>query len=75
MIPWDGVDLFNTLVVIVKRNIWKQYGGILYESEEESGWSGSGENIYKRRKSCLRNKCNKKFGTKYVSLTNILIPC
>ena len=64
MIPGGGVGLFNGCANILGNNMGAQYGGLLSDCENEVGWSGSDEDIYRRRKECLTNKCNTIFSSK-----------
>jgi len=64
MIPGGGVGLFNGCASIFGNNMGAQYGGLLSDCESEVGWSGSDEEIYKKRKECLVNKCNTVFANK-----------
>ena len=58
MIPGGGVGLYNGCAGILGKNLGKQYGGLLSDCEEEVGYSGNDETIYKKRKDCLTKKCN-----------------
>ena len=64
MIPGGGVGLFNGCANILGNNMGAQYGGLLSDCENEVGWGGSDDEIYKRRKECLTNKCNTVFASK-----------
>jgi len=64
MIPGGGVGLFNGCANILGNNMGAQYGGLLSDCESEVGWSGTDEDIYKKRKECLINKCNTIFANK-----------
>ena len=64
MIPGGGVGIFNGCANILGNNMGAQYGGLLSDCESEVGWSGSDEDIYKKRKECLINKCNTIFANK-----------
>ena len=58
MIPGGGVGLFNGCNDILKgTSLGAQYGGLLSDCETEVGYSGSDEDIYTNRKSCLTKKC------------------
>ena len=64
MIPGGGVGLFNGCANILGNNMGAQYGGLLSDCENEVGWSGSDDDIYRKRKECLTNKCNTVFASK-----------
>jgi hypothetical protein len=64
MIPGGGVGLFNGCASILGNNMGAQYGGLLSDCESQVGWSGTDEDIYKKRKECLINKCNTIFANK-----------
>ena len=63
MIPGGGVGLFNGCADIFGNNMGAQYGGLLSDCENEVGWSGSDDDIYKKRKECLTSKCNGVFAS------------
>ena len=64
MIPGGGVGIFNGCASILGNSMGAQYGGLLSDCENEVGWGGSDDEIYKRRKECLTNKCNTVFASK-----------
>ena len=64
MIPGGGVGLFNGCANILGNNMGAQYGGLLSDCENEVGWSGSDDDIYRKRKECLSNKCKTVFANK-----------
>jgi hypothetical protein len=72
MIPGGGVGAFNGCDNILGTNLGKRYGGFLSDCEEEVGWSGSDQEIYEKRKSCLTNKCNQAFSGKATALQGCL---
>jgi hypothetical protein len=41
-----------------------QYGGLLSDCENSVGYGGSDDDIYKKRKECLTDKCNSVFSGK-----------
>ena len=61
MIPGGGVGLFNGCSSIFGNNLGAQYGGLLTDCENQVGWSGSDNDIYTQRKTCLSKKCNSVF--------------
>lgn len=61
IIPWNWVSLLNSLKAIFGKSLGKKYGVLLYDREEESGWSESREIIW-----------NKEFGTKSEALQRCL---
>ena len=61
MIPGGGVGLFNGCSSIFGNNLGAQYGGLLTDCENQVGWSGSDNDIYNRRKTCLSQKCGSVF--------------
>ena len=64
MIPGGGVGIFNGCASILGNSMGAQYGGLLSDCENEVGWGGSDEDIYKKRKECLTKKCNTVFANK-----------
>ena len=64
MIPGGGVGLFNGCANILGNNMGAQYGGLLSDCENEVGWGGSDDDIYRKRKECLTNKCKTVFANK-----------
>jgi len=63
MIPGGGVGYYNGCAGIFGNNLGAQYGGLLSDCENQVGWSGSDDQIYSARKSCLSQKCNSVFGS------------
>jgi hypothetical protein len=64
MIPGGGYGKFNGCSNMGwSSNMGQQYGGLLSDCESEAGYSGGDDQIYKRRKECLVNKCNSSFGS------------
>ncbi len=63
MIPGGGVGAFNGCANILGNNLGKTYGGLLSDCEEEVGYNVSDEEMYEKRKSCLKNKCNNVFSS------------
>ncbi len=57
MIPGGGVGIFNGCANILGYNNGAQYGGFLTDCENSIGYSGSDQDIYNKRKECLKNKC------------------
>ena len=64
MIPGGGVGIFNGCAGIFGSNMGAQYGGLLSDCENEVGWGGSDDDIYRKRKECLTSKCNQTFSGK-----------
>jgi hypothetical protein len=64
MIPGGGVGIFNGCASILGNSMGAQYGGLLSDCENEVGWSGSDDDIYRKRKECLSNKCKTVFANK-----------
>ena len=64
MIPGGGVGIFNGCASILGNSMGAQYGGLLSDCENEVGWGGYDEDIYKKRKECLTKKCNTVFANK-----------
>ena len=58
MIPGGGVGIFNGCSSMFGNNLGAQYGGLLTDCENQVGWGGSDDYIYKERKRCLAQKCN-----------------
>ena len=72
MIPGGGVGLFNGCANILGSNLGKTYGGFLSDCEDSVGWNGTDEEIYEKRKSCLKEKCNSAFSGKAQALQGCL---
>ena len=61
MIPGGGVGAYNGCSDTLGDNLGERYGGLLTDCENEIGYSGSDDEIYKQRKECLSEKCKKVF--------------
>ena len=61
MIPGGGVGAYNGCSNTLGDNLGERYGGLLSDCENEIGYDGSDDEIYKQRKECLSEKCKKVF--------------
>ena len=59
MIPGGGVGAYNGCSDTLGDNLGERYGGLLSDCENEIGYDGSDDEIYKKRKGCLSGKCKK----------------
>jgi hypothetical protein len=62
MIPGGGVGIFNGTAGYGWGNQGSQYGGLLYDCEENVG-GGDDQQVYEKRKECLIDKCNSVFSS------------